>query len=44
MYSNEDIKSVKKSCRALYNYSKNQTFVMDDKKYFSLSGSKMADN
>ena len=44
IYSSEDIKSVKNPVRPFITIPKNQTFVMDDEKYFSLSDFNMPGN
>jgi hypothetical protein len=43
-YSEEQSMNVKKACRKLYHISQGMDFVVDDEKYFSLSGSGMPGN
>jgi hypothetical protein len=44
MYTEEQISVVKSVCRKLHDFSKNKTFILDDEKYFSLSGDHMPGN
>ena len=42
--SNEVIRVTKRKCRKLYDLSSQKTIVMDDKKYFELTGYQMSGN
>jgi transposase len=44
MYTEDQIAMVKSTCRKLHDFSKNKTFILDDEKYFSLSGDHMPGN